>query len=436
MRRAVKAGRTLLIDGPASAMLVSGEASALGAPITVGKQVVVRYGKRIPFRASRDSEFELSLGNSASISEVEGDTIPELWWRTIEGIISSGRPNSVLVIGGVDAGKTSFCTCLANGAIKEGWKVAVIDGDPGQSDIGPPGTVGLCCLENYVVDLFETCPASLIFLGVITPSRALNAVIEAVISLTERASRMGVDLTIINTDGWVDGDEAVNYKVRLIEGVAPNVVVGIQGEGELNPILSKVDGDRAIAINKPDAVKRRNREVRRSLRELAYKRYLRRAKVRTYPIRWVKLEGGFMSLLEDETLIGFYTEGGELDKLHRLNPIYMEETSGRVLLIIDENQVVSKEQMRRIESSTGKSVTLVRGRCGSGPLVGLKDSDGNLMGIGIILGVDLKKNVVKLYTPVEGVISTVHVGQLVLDKMGREVEVICGHGGGLRDRAY
>ena len=49
----------------------------------------------------------------------------------------------VLVIGSTDVGKTTFCRFLADAAIGQGLKTAFVDADVGQSQIGPPTTIGM-----------------------------------------------------------------------------------------------------------------------------------------------------------------------------------------------------------------------------------------------------------------------------------------------------
>ncbi|MGH7279683.1 MAG: Clp1/GlmU family protein, partial [Candidatus Rokuibacteriota bacterium] len=48
-----------------------------------------------------------------------------------------------LVVGESEAGKTSLVAALGNALIARGLSVAVVDADVGQSEIGPPATVGL-----------------------------------------------------------------------------------------------------------------------------------------------------------------------------------------------------------------------------------------------------------------------------------------------------
>src|SRR5918999_822328 len=48
-----------------------------------------------------------------------------------------------MVIGEGDTGKTTLVTALANALVERGFRVAVLDADLGQSEIGPPTTIGL-----------------------------------------------------------------------------------------------------------------------------------------------------------------------------------------------------------------------------------------------------------------------------------------------------
>ena len=49
----------------------------------------------------------------------------------------------VVVIGESDTGKTTLVTALANAAFARGFGVGIVDADLGQSEIGPPTTIGL-----------------------------------------------------------------------------------------------------------------------------------------------------------------------------------------------------------------------------------------------------------------------------------------------------
>ena len=86
-----------------------------------------------------------------SLERVEGTTIPRSWNEAVERILA-GVGRRGLILGRADSGKTGFLTLLVNRAVGKGLRVAVIDGDLGQSDIGPPGSVSLDFVEEHVMD--------------------------------------------------------------------------------------------------------------------------------------------------------------------------------------------------------------------------------------------------------------------------------------------
>ena len=65
------------------------------------------------------------------------------------------KPVVVLLLGKIDSGKSSYCTYLVNKLVNGKCRVAVLDGDLGQSDIGPSGTVGYALISKPVTELFN-----------------------------------------------------------------------------------------------------------------------------------------------------------------------------------------------------------------------------------------------------------------------------------------
>ncbi len=367
MRRTVEKGKTLLVDGPASVNLLSGEAKILGAKFRIGEKVVIRDGKRLPFEVSKKATFDLRLGENAFFEEVDGTTIPISWESAFKEVVSQGRPVTVMVMGGVDSGKTSFCVYLANRALRDGWKPAVVDGDLGQSDIGPPSTIGFGRVTKPMKDLFEMEAENACFVGVTSPSLAVDKVVEGLTAIKSKVLQRDVNFLIVNTDGWIESQEAVGYKVQLAEKVAPDVLVGIQQKNELTLILTLLKEKRTvIAIESSQAIRKRNREKRKTLRTLGYKKYLKEAKVRLFSLNQIRVEDAL-----SETGAGFATE-----------------------------------QMEEMEE---------------GLLVALQDAEGSFLGIGVLRGVDPRREIVRIYTPVGVNVSTVCVGQVKLDKEGREI---------------
>lgn len=248
MNRTVKKGTTLLVDGPASVTVTSGKVEAFGSIISGSTRIVVREGKRLPFAVEETATFEIGLGDTASAEEVGGNTIPASWGKSCEEFQSlPARPATALVLGAVDSGKTSFCTYLTNKVLSEKRKVAVLDGDVGQSDIGPPSTVAYAFVTRPITDLFSLRARNALFIGETSPSKASDKIIEALASLKEEVLGSNPESVIINTDGWIEGECAVKYKIQLIEKLNPDIVFCIQQKDELTPLISSVEKIRKLS---------------------------------------------------------------------------------------------------------------------------------------------------------------------------------------------
>jgi polynucleotide 5'-hydroxyl-kinase GRC3/NOL9 len=269
MRYLLGAGNTLIVRGPASFRLLNGEATILGGPLGVDKSVVVRREKQSPIFTNSDTELDLTVARKSQLLEVNGSTIPSSWESAAEalGEMHSGK---VMVIGGPDIGKSTLCTYLANTLFSKGVPTTIIDADIGQADIGPPTTIGRANLTESVTSLVDLEPEAILFIGHITPSQVETRLIDGIRHLLDFDNR---SITVINTDGWVLDPEAVIYKIRIIDAVQPDVVLGISTGPELQAILSG-SGARSMRLDPPKNVLTRSRTDRRELRTASYQRFL------------------------------------------------------------------------------------------------------------------------------------------------------------------
>jgi polynucleotide 5'-hydroxyl-kinase GRC3/NOL9 len=417
MKRIVDKGKILLVDGPASVSLLSGKLSVLGAPLKVREKLVVREGKRLPLWVKKRVTVELMLGEGASVNEVDEGTVLSSWEDAAKKILSLNKPVTVMVVGGMDSGKTSFCTFLVNEAVMNKLRTSLIDADLGQSDVGPPSTVGFNYVTEPVKDLFDIDAQDAVFVGSTSPSGAINKVIEGLTQLKDRVMEAGADFLVINTDGWVEGEEAAAYKARLAEKVGPNAVVGMQQSNELTPILDSLHSVKVLVIDSPQLIQSRSREKRKLLRELSYKKYLKGAKTQSFSLSWIKVEdsifgvGGPLPRKRLETLVN----------LLGTTPVYAEETVAAIFVVLRKSKQGTEEQIKAVKEYFGKSVKVIREGDEEGLLVGLKNEEDKFLGIGILDGVDYKRRTLKVYTPVSEKVSTLCFGQIKLDKNCREI---------------
>jgi polynucleotide 5'-hydroxyl-kinase GRC3/NOL9 len=291
LQQTVESNKTLLVDGPASVRLESGRAEVFGYHIKVASRIVVREGKRLPFAALEKAVFDVSLGANASVQETDGSTIPASWNKPVEAVLAvQKRPVVVMVLGQADSGKSSLCTYLVNRLVEGKRKVAVLDGDLGQSDIGPSATVGYALTSKPMTDLYNLKLENGFFVGVSSPIVAIARTMEGLNAMKAEVLQRQVDFVVVNTDGWVTGDIAVQYKTALNAALKPDVVVGVQMQDELATLMANFEDTPMVVVEPSPALSQRSPEKRKALREMTYSRYLKDAKLQCYPVSQLTVE--------------------------------------------------------------------------------------------------------------------------------------------------
>jgi len=419
----VEGNKTLIVDGPASVMVVSGKVEVFGLVINRTGKVVVRDGKRMPFKVLETTTFDISLGENACVEEVQGSTIPPSWEKAHETLSSlRSRPAIAMVLGAIDSGKTSFCTYLVNKLLASNYKVAIIDGDLGQADVGPPCTVAYAITSKPITDLFNLTLENAFFVGVTSPSKAIEKTIQGLTMLKDEVLKKNPDFIVVNTDGWVDGEDAVKYKVQLVEKINPDIIFLMHQDSRLTPLLSELGNYRTLPIESPTTIKQRSKEKRRSLRELGYFKYLRNAKVQSIPIGWVKIENGEHLFINrnpadmklEETLQG----------LIGVMPLHVAELKDKLYLVFSRGRQLKSEEIMKLEKSLGKKVVATYSGDEEGLLVALYNGENKFLGIGILREIDYRRRTMKVCTPVSSGFSKIVIGKVRLDKSFKEVSTL------------
>lgn len=422
MNRTVESGKTLLVDGPASVAVVSGKVEVFGFLLKNEHKIVIREGKRLPFAVKETTKFDISLGETANVEEIEGDTIPLSWVKAFEELsnLQTKKNVTAIVLGKVDSGKTSFCTYLINRLLLKKHKTAILDGDLGQSDVGPPCTIAYAFAEKPIMDLFSLEAKNAFFVGVTSPSKAIDKVMEGLVLLKKEILSENPDFLIINTDGWVE-EEAVNYKVQLVEKLNPEIVFCIQHENELTPLIKSLKKFKCVTVDSPSAIKPRGREKRKGLRELAYIKYLRNSKVQSIPLNWLKIEGN--ELIGLSTIYENFRQANKIYEFLEMKPLHFTESMDKIYIVIGKKHWINLDNIKKIEEFTKKKVVIIRKGDEQGLLTALFDAQKKFLGIGVLREIDYRRKAMKIYTPISKNISIISLGKVKLDENFREIPV-------------
>lgn len=185
-----------------------------------------------------------------------------------------------LVVGASDTGKTTLVTRLAGVLAGRGEPVAVVDADLGQSDVGPPTTVGLGRVRGPLTRLAAAELIDLEFLGVTSPAACPRESAEAAGRLARRALDAGFARVLVDTAGLVEGRLGATLKWLEIERLAPDVLLVLQETDECEPILRALPGSGGPAVLRLLAARttRRSAAVRRQARQQSLRAHLRGAR--------------------------------------------------------------------------------------------------------------------------------------------------------------
>jgi polynucleotide 5'-hydroxyl-kinase GRC3/NOL9 len=209
-------------------------------------------------------------------------------WAAARAAAAAARVT--LVLGPTDAGKTTLVTRLAGALAEAGHAVAVVDADLGQSDVGPPTTVGLGRVRGPIERLAQAELLALEFLGATSPVRCLRETAEATARLVRRALDVGCDRVLVDTSGLVEGALGRALKRLKIDRVAPDALLALQRAEECEPILRAGGESGPVIVRLPvSPTARRSPAARRQARRRALDAYLAGAAAVTLDLARVRV---------------------------------------------------------------------------------------------------------------------------------------------------
>jgi polynucleotide 5'-hydroxyl-kinase GRC3/NOL9 len=197
--------------------------------------------------------------------------VPPEWDELIEDL-KVMQEAIVYLLGATDTGKSSLCRYLVEELSREAI-TGYLDCDTGQSTIGPPAAAGLALFRDGSREPFRT---ALRFVGSTSPSGHLIQEMAGVARLLRLARESDTSFVIVDSPGWTEGLVAAEFHIRMIDVLAPGLVVAIRRERELDPILANFDehpGMQIRSIAPSPFVKARSRSWRARYRDAKFREY-------------------------------------------------------------------------------------------------------------------------------------------------------------------
>jgi polynucleotide 5'-hydroxyl-kinase GRC3/NOL9 len=197
---------------------------------------------------------------------------------------------TLMVIGAPDTGKSTFAQYLYRQLCAESCCVAYLDGDPGQSTLGPPATMSLAIGTSGDAAFPPQGRTWRSFVGAVTPRGHMLPVLVGAARLVQAAQAYGADTFIYDTSGLVSPTEGgLNLKLSKIDLLRPSVVFAIQREQELEPLLTPLRHRRVrvVDLRPSPSIQPRNTLTRQAYRAWQFARYFCAARPLT--VDWERL---------------------------------------------------------------------------------------------------------------------------------------------------
>jgi polynucleotide 5'-hydroxyl-kinase GRC3/NOL9 len=249
---------------------------------------------------------------------------------------AAARVRVTVIVGAGDTGKTTLAAQLASALAARGSRVAVVDADVGQSEIGPPTTVSLGAVTRPLTRLRDAERLALEFIGDTSPVRRIGHTADASGRLVRRALAAGFAHVIVDTGGLVEGALGLVLKRAKLRAIDPDLVVVVQRKDESEPLLHALGGAERPAVLRvaaSPAATRRTQTERRRHRDRALEDYLRGAVAIRVPIDRVDVRvprGAPPLAMIEGLLVGIQDAEGETLGIARVASV--EADAGTVVI--------------------------------------------------------------------------------------------------------
>jgi polynucleotide 5'-hydroxyl-kinase GRC3/NOL9 len=410
-------GKIIRMYGPATVRVVSGQVMVLGAVFNPGDEFTISRYRSYAVKSLVDSILDIELMEGGSIEEpLPGEEPLDFWVAQIDSLLRKEH-RTFMVLGPTDSGKSSIAVLIANRALLRGLLVGIVDADVGQADIGLPGFITAGKVSKPILWLRELDPWKMRFVGYITPSRAEKRIVGAVVDLVWKLRGSNIDVVVIDTDGWVQGINSIEYKLEAAHysGVDSVVVVGDRELYRMVMHALKSGKFEVVYLPTPQVKRVRDKGDRRVLRSERYKAFFKSATTREIALDKVSILGSCF-------FMGSEITSEELGRIQRVIDVPVEAASEThdTVYIITVGQP-SMESIAKLREALGKDVYVLDKNIMRGALVAVLCEDNEECAAGLLEDIDFKRGVIRVKTRYEGDIKGLFIGGTRLSEEYTEV---------------
>jgi polynucleotide 5'-hydroxyl-kinase GRC3/NOL9 len=316
--------------------------------------------------------------------------VPEAWRQSAVTILEES-PHVILVLGGGDVGKSSYCRFLITELLAAGNRVALVDANVGQKDVGPPATVTLGYAAG-TAEQWNIAPQEFYFVGSTSP---VGRMLPLVVGTARLVSTADAPFVLVDTTGYVEGAGRV-LKSYKIEAVRPDLIVAIEKRGNLEPILRSHRTYHTVRIRPSRKARIREWWERDEARLKAFAAYFKEAR---------RLELKFDEIAFQRTLLftgePFLLEGA----------LYAERTAEGVVAVAEGALPALIDIAKRLKPGFERNL-----------LCGVADEHNCGAGLAIIESINFDQRTILLMSPVpQEKLRVLQAGDLYVGLDGREL---------------
>ena len=394
-----RSGEQIIVKGPAYVKIIEGKVSFYNKELSGNNTIVIPAFKQAIISILEDSDIYIKISENGSW-EKSKDMIPLEWNLLFKKIKNLGKRSKIMILGDSIDSKEDFSYYIINFFLRNNNKVCLLDINPEISEISSPATISLALYDKPIISLEKAKKKFSFFIGSTDLSLSKAETIVAVNELIKKARSLDCNLMIINTDDWLYCRDAIDFKLALIFLIEPEVIIAIEKGGELEPLIRPLESQRWTVIFRTIPMSKKLVSDKKSIQIRKYIRAFANAKIRTYDLRKVKVYGLMKISFSDsnKNYDGIVWFGNDSLLVYSL--------SNTDTCIIDHlKNIFPISNFKKIDKSFNKNF-----------LVGLYDSKKKFLGIGLLENIDIKRDIIKIYTNVEEYPSLIVIGKTKVNK--------------------